>query len=86
MKPGPLMKSPRHLLRDISMNLFYKGPGEWTADVEQAMNFTDPQELMAAWESCGATDAEAVEHFPGGHFDFHVPVSHCGGLLPTKKR
>ncbi len=85
MKAGQLMKSPRHLLRDISTNMFYKGPGEWTADVEQAMNFSDVQELMASWKACGIRDAEVVEHLSGGHLDFHVPVSHCGELFPSKK-
>ncbi len=84
MKAGQLMKSPRHLLRDISRNVFYKGPGDWTADVEHAMSFSDMQELIATCERCEIRDAEVVEHFPGGHLDFHVPVSQGAEFLPGK--
>ncbi len=85
MKSSELMKPPRHLLRDIPRNVFYKGPGEWTADIEQAMSFSEVAELIAAWQGSGIRDAEVVEHLPGGHFDFHLPVSHCGDLFPGKK-
>ncbi len=79
------MRSPCHLLRDISRNVFYKAPGEWTSDIEHAMSFSNMEELLAIWKGCGIRDAEVVEHLPGGSFDFHVPVSRGSELFPGKK-
>ena len=68
------MRRPRQLLRDISNSLYYKAPGEWTPDPEQAQHFPELQELITACERSGIRDAEVVEHFPSGHMDFCTPV------------
>ncbi len=54
------MNWPRHLLRDIPTKVFYRGPGRWTAEAEQAKSFSDVEELIAIWQGCAIKDGEVV--------------------------
>jgi hypothetical protein len=82
MKSGQQTTSPRRLLlRDICRNTFYRGPGDWNAEIEQAMNFTNIQELISISERCEISDAEVVEHLPDGRLDFQIAVSDGSELV-----
>ncbi len=82
MNGRQVMRRSRQVLRDLSRNVYYQGSGQWTADIEQAKHFPDMRELIAVCEHCGIRDAEVVEHFPGGHLDFHAPVDNQPGRTP----
>ncbi len=79
------VRRTKTLLRDIPRQLYMKGDGDWTADPDEAMDFSDVTQLLAACDLYGVRDAEVVEHVASGVSEVQIrfdsrpaePPKHC---------
>jgi hypothetical protein len=70
----------RILLRDARTGLYFRGPGEWTAEIDRAQNFRHSAEAMDQARVGSVQDAEVVLAFEEPRYTVALPVP---GAIPT---
>ena len=65
----------RVLLCEIRTGLFYRSPGQWTAQRDQAVNFgTSPKAIVYAREN-GLNDVEIFWDFDDEEYNVRLPIA-----------